>query len=141
MSLYDDSMLDRGSFYQRLLKSLTGQMALEGKTPSGRQSKAINKEVLNRLYGEDGQQFKEAYKNFEDNYFDMLSDETNRSKFANFRGMKTERSSGIINLSLLNVESQRLLKDRFKYNVLQLPNLFQEVGIPRNRIPIWKPLF
>jgi hypothetical protein len=140
MNLYNNSMSEQGSPYQRLLRSLTGAMSAEGKTPAGRQSKAINNEVIKRIYGEEGHQFKQAYKNFEDNYFHMLSDESNRARFGNFRGMQAERASGIINLSLLNVESQNQLKNAFKSNVLRLPNLFEEVGIPRNRVSFWKPL-
>lgn len=140
MRLYNDNLSDLNSPYQRLMKSLTGAMSSEGKIPLGRQSKAVDNAVLDRIYGQNGQQFMQAYQNFENNYFRMLSDERNLAKFANFRGIAEERASGIINLSLLNVEAQNALKSQFKQNVLQLPNLFQEVGIPRNRVSFWKPL-
>jgi hypothetical protein len=140
MILYNNSMSEQSSPYQRLLRSLTGEMSKEGKVPAGRQSKAIDKNTLDRIYGEDRGQFLKTYKDFEDNYFNLLSDETNRAKFANFRGLQAERASGIINLSLLNIDAQNQLKLQFKENVLQLPNLFQQVGIPRNRISFWQPL-
>lgn len=69
------------------------------------------------------------YQSFEDEYFRLLEDPTQRAKYAKF-DMDLVKKSGKIDLSLLNYENQQKLKFDFKKQVLRVDELFDQVGLP-----------
>lgn len=134
MKLYGAGYADDGSPYQRLMRSLTGEMAKEGKVPAGRQTQPLTSAAIENIFGSK-EDFINSYKNFEDNYFRMLQDPANLKKFARVRDIDLERKSGIINLSLLNFENQQQLRAQFMDTVLRKGDLFSKTGIPGLEYP------
>ena len=131
MKLYNSNSMDQSSSYQRLMRSLTGSMYSK---PLGRQASPISAEDIKSVYGEPSE-FLANYRNFEENYFRLLSDPSNRRQFARVRDIDIERRSGIINLSHLNYENQQILKEQFTTTVLRTEDLFSKVGLPGLEFP------
>lgn len=123
MRLYDN---DNQGPLQRLLKSISDQLS---SGPIDRQTSPIDRTTLNSVLG-DSETFLGRYQSFEDEYFRLLADPKNRSKYARVRDMDIERSTGILDLSRLTYKNQQDLKDFFKRNVLQMEHLIPQVGMP-----------
>lgn len=128
MRLYDSN--NQGPL-ERLLKSLTSQF---GGRPVVPQSSPLGRSTINRILGTE-EEFFSRYKSFEDEYFRLLGDSSNRSKYARVRDMNIEKSTGILDLSRLTYKNQEELKDFFKRNVLQMEHLLPEAGIPNLEFP------
>lgn len=122
------------STYERLMRSLTGEMSQEGLRPRGRQARPITNSVVERVLGTEDE-FLSRYQNFEDRYFGMLQDPNNRRIFGKVTDLDTEKKLGVINLSNLNYSAQKELMEQFKKDVLRMPQLFDEVGIPGIEFP------
>lgn len=133
-SLYGSDSESLGRF-SRLVKSLTGVMSQEGLSIPGRQASPISTQALDRLYGVDGSDFMQSYRNFEDKFFRAIADKKNLRRFANVSDLELEKKSGVINLSLLNSNLQRQFKEEYKKSVLRLPELLGEVGLPGMEYP------
>lgn len=131
MKLYNSNSMDPSSSLQRLMRSLTGSMY---STPLGRQASPISAQDITSIYGS-AEDFTTSYKNFEENYFRLLNDPSNRRQFARVRDIEIERRSGIINLSHLNYENQQILKEQFSSTVLRSEDLFSKVGLPGLEFP------
>lgn len=95
----------------------------------GQQSQAITQDLASRILGSD-EEFMSRYKSFEEEYFRLLSDTKNRRLGASVRDIDLERVSGQIRLSYLNLQSQKELQRLYMENVLRIPELLQEAGIP-----------
>jgi len=134
MKLYSSDPGDTSSSYARLMRSLTGQMSAEGKVPLGRQAGSLDHNAIKSIFGTP-EDFMQSYKNFEDNYFRLLSDSSNRRIGARVRDISLERRSGLINLNYLNYETQTLLKNQFSQTVLRSSDLFSQGGLPGLEFP------
>ena len=132
MNLFDTSNKDSQSSLAKLLRSLTG--AMPGGAKVTRQTTPMGADAVNRIMGSP-EEFIGRYKEFEDEYFKVLSDPKSRNKFANIADMDIERSSGKIDLSRLTYQSQQDMKNFFRQRVLQMDNLLPQVGIPGMEFP------
>jgi hypothetical protein len=132
MNLFDTSNSDSQSSLAKLLRSLTG--AMPGGAKVARQTTPIGADAINRIMGSP-EEFIGRYKEFEDEYFRVLSDPKNTNKFSNIADMDIERSSGKIDLSKLTYQSQQDMKNFFRQRVLQMDNLLPQVGIPGMEFP------
>lgn len=132
MNLFDTNNKDSQSSLAKLLRSLTGEMP--GGAKVARQTTPMGADAVNRIMGSP-EEFIGRYKEFEDEYFKVLSDSKNRNKFANVADMDIERSSGKIDLSRLTYQSQQDMKNFFRQRVLQMDNLLPQVGIPGMEFP------
>lgn len=131
MKLYNSDPMDSSSSLQRLMRSLTGTMQTP---PLGRQASPLTADDIKSIYGQP-EDFAQSYRNFEENYFRLLSDPNNRRQFARVRDIDIERRSGIINLTHLNYENQQILKEQFSNTVLRAEDLFSKVGLPGLEYP------
>ena len=100
----------------------------------GRQVSSLGREQISSIFGT-AEEFNTNYKNFEENYFRLLGDSSNRRQFARVRDINIERQSGIINLSNLNYENQQMLKGQFSETVLRSNDLFSKGGLPGLEFP------
>ena len=66
---------------------------------------------------------------FEDEYYRLLEQPSQRAKYAKV-DIDFQKASGRIDLSLLTYENQQVLKQQFRRQVLQVDQLFNDVGLP-----------
>lgn len=101
--------------------------------------KVINPGVAENIYGT-SDEFLSKYKQFENYYFELLSDPNNvRRSFSKNLNIEMMRKTGTIDLSILNYNAKRKAESLFSGSVLQLDKLMQNVGFPNLAFPTANP--
>ena len=97
------------------------------------QQEAIQSRSLNSIFGTP-EEFLERYANFQRSYEEALKKDISITA-----GSKTNidalKKSNTINLRILNHEAQKRLHEMFMYDVLRLPDLLREAGLPAYQMP------
>ena len=130
MKIFDSQ---NGQNLQTLLQSLNST-AQGSMRVFGAQNQRLTSSTLESILGSQDE-FMNRYKQFEQEYFRMLTDKKNLSKFTGPIDIDMERLSGKINLNNLNYKTQKQLTQMFKENVLRMDELFSQVGIPGMEFP------
>ena len=99
----------------------------------------IDKTFAEQLYG-DKDAFMTRYKDFENQYYEELSDIKNvRRSFAKNLDVDMMRNTGSIDLSILNLQSRKKLENVFAGSVLKIEDLFFNAGLPSKHMPSSSP--
>ena len=75
------------------------------------------------------------YREFEDEFFRVLSDKENRSIGARNINIDLEKNSGRIDLTNLTYKTQQDMKELFLRRVMQMESLLPEAGVPNMEFP------
>jgi len=128
--------------FQGLIQSI--QQGLLRSTAANPVNAGIGERIIDstfaeQLYG-DKDAFMTRYKDFENQYYEELSDIKNvRRSFAKNLDVDMMRNAGSIDLSILNLQSRKKLENVFAGKVLQIENLFANAGLPSKHMPSSSP--
>ena len=102
----------------------------------------IDKTVLDRVYGT-SDEFLSRYEGFQQRYLRALETELD-PRAASRANLEILRSQGKIDLSVLNKTARDQLRQSYINDILRLPHLMQEVGLPNINLPsanLYRQLF
>ena len=105
-------------------------------------SKIIDQTVLNNIYGT-SDEFLSRYEGFQERYLRALETELD-PRAASRANLEVLRSKGKIDLSVLNKTARDQLRQSYINDILMLPKLMQEVGLPNINLPsanLYRQLF
>jgi hypothetical protein len=121
----------------RIVKSLGTQLP-EAPVLRG----AITDSIIDRVYG-NSESFLKSYESFQADYIKALSTDLDVSK-ASGVDLDMLRKGTKIDLGILKREARESLSKRYRDEVLRLPALFREVGLPNVSLPssnLYRELF
>jgi len=131
--------------FQGLIENIQKGLFRSTHTAAGRPENAgigeriIDKTFAEQLYG-DKDAFMTRYKDFENQYYEELSDIKNvRRSFAKNLDVDMMRNTGSIDLSILNLQSRKKLENVFAGSVLKIEDLFSNAGLPSKHMPSSSP--
>lgn len=119
--------------------------SLSAVLPSGRSpviTGMIGSDQINAIYGS-SEEFIKSYENFQKRYIAALSSNLDPSK-AKGVDLSMMRRGQKIDLNLLTTEAKKRLEKEYIDNVLKLPKLFKEIGLPNTSLPsanLYRELF
>ena len=96
-------------------------------------SKIIDQTVLNNVYGT-SDEFMARYEGFQKNYLRALETELD-PRAAGRANLEILRSQGKIDLTILNKTAKERLRQTYMNDVLRLPQLMKEAGLPNVNLP------
>ena len=105
-------------------------------------SKIIDKAVLDKVYGT-SDEFLSRYEGFQKKYLRALETELD-PRAAGRANLEILRSQGKIDLSILNKASRDKLRQTYINDILRLPQLMKEAGLPNINLPsanLYRQLF
>jgi hypothetical protein len=108
----------------------------------GVSSKIIDQTVLNKVYGT-SDEFISRYEGFQQKYLRALETELD-PRAASRANLEILRSQGKIDLTVLNKTARERLRQTYINDILRLPGLMQEVGLPNINLPsanLYRQLF
>jgi len=105
-------------------------------------SKMIDQAVLDKVYG-NSDDFIKRYEGFQQRYLRVLETELD-PRAASRANLEILRSQGKIDLSILNKTARDQLRQTYINDILRLPQIMQEVGLPNINLPsanLYRQLF
>lgn len=105
-------------------------------------SKIIDQTVLNNVYGT-SDEFMARYEGFQKNYLRALETELD-PRAAGRANLEILRSQGKIDLTILNKTAKERLRQTYMNDILRLPQLMGEAGLPNINLPssnLYRQLF
>lgn len=105
-------------------------------------SKIIDQTVLNNVYGT-SDEFMARYEGFQKNYLRALETELD-PRAAGRANLEILRSQGKIDLTILNKTAKERLRQTYMNDILRLPQLMREAGLPNINLPsanLYRQLF
>lgn len=105
-------------------------------------SKIIDQTVLNNVYGT-SDEFMARYEGFQKNYLRALENELD-PRAAGRANLEILRSQGKIDLTILNKTAKERLRQTYINDILRLPQLMKEAGLPNINLPsanLYRQLF
>jgi len=105
-------------------------------------SKIIDKAVLDKVYGT-SDEFIARYEGFQKNYLRVLETELD-PRAAGRANLEILRSQGKIDLTILNKTAKERLRQTYINDILRLPQLMKEAGLPNINLPsanLYRQLF
>ena len=105
-------------------------------------SKMIDQTVLDKVYG-NSDDFIKRYEGFQQRYLSALETELD-PRAASRANLEILRSQGKIDLSVLNKTAREQLRQNYINDILRLPQIMQEVGLPNINLPsanLYRQLF
>ena len=105
-------------------------------------SKMIDQAVLDKVYG-NSDDFIKRYEGFQQKYLTALETELD-PRAASRANLEILRSQGKIDLSVLNKTAREQLRQNYINDILRLPQIMQEVGLPNINLPsanLYRQLF
>ena len=105
-------------------------------------SKMIDRAVLDKVYG-NSDDFIKRYEGFQQRYLRALETELD-PRAASRANLEILRSQGKIDLSILNKTARDQLRQTYINDILRLPQIMQEVGLPNINLPsanLYRQLF
>jgi len=105
-------------------------------------SKIIDQTVLDKVYGSSSD-FLSRYEGFQKKYLRALETELD-PRAARTANLEILRSQGRIDLSILNKKARDQLRQTYTNDILRLPKILQEVGLPNINLPsanLYRQLF